>query len=136
MSRILAIDYGGKRCGIAVTDPLRIIANPVCTVETSKIFVFLEDYFGQNDVGIVVLGKPIQMNGQPSQSWEMIQNFATKFVQKFENIKLDFHDERYTSKMASQAIAMSGMPKHKRESKALIDRTSAVIILQSYLEQK
>lgn len=133
MGRILAIDYGGKRCGVAVTDPLRIIANAVETVPTSTIFEFLDKYFTANEVDIIVVGKPVQMNGQPSQSWESILIFAQNFEQKYPNIPIKFHDERFTSKMASQAIALSGMPKYKRQSKELIDKTSAVIILQSYL---
>lgn len=134
MGRILAIDYGGKRCGIAVSDPLKIIANPVETVETVRIFPFLTKYFSEHDVEEIVVGKPLQMNGQPSQSWEGILTFCAKFEVKFPNIPIKFHDERFTSKMASSAIAQSGLPKHKREQKGLIDLTSAVIILQSYLK--
>lgn len=133
MARILAIDYGTKRCGIAVSDPLRMIANPVDTILTTKIFEFLENYIEPNHVDTIVIGKPKQMNGQPSQSWPFIVAFAQKLQTFHPNVQINFHDERFTSKMASQAIALSGMPKHKRESKALIDRTSAVIILQSYL---
>ena len=135
MARILAIDYGGRRCGIAVTDPLQIIANPLETVLTKDLDVYLEKYIADNDVEKLVLGMPRQMSGELSQSWEMIEAFSELFKIKYPSIPVDFQDERYTSKMASRVIAQSGLPKMKRQEKGLVDRTSAVIILQSYMER-
>ncbi len=135
MGRVLAIDYGGRRCGLAVTDPLQIIANPLETVLTKDLDAYLENYFRVNDVEKLVLGMPRQMSGEMSQSWEMIEAFSEAFKIKYPSIIVDFQDERYTSKMASRVIAQSGLPKMKRQEKGLVDRTSAVIILQSYMER-
>ena len=135
MGRILAIDYGGRRCGIAVTDPLKIIANPLDTVLTVDLENYLAKYIEENNVEKLVLGMPRQMSGELSQSWPMIEQFSEAFKVKYPNIPVDFQDERYTSKMASRVIALSGLPKMKRQQKGLVDRTSAVIILQSYMEK-
>lgn len=134
MSRILAIDYGMRRCGVAVTDTLALCANPLDTIATTDIFKYTTDYVNQNDVSVIVLGKPTQMNGTPSQSWPEIEKFSITLQNALPDIEIKFVDERFTSKLASAAIAQSGMPRNKRQQKGLIDRTSAVIILQSYLE--
>lgn len=134
MGRILAIDYGMRRCGVAVTDPLCLIANPLDTIATNEILKYVTNYVATNQVSTIILGKPTQMNGTPSQSWPAIEDFSVKLGEVLPGVEIKFVDERFTSKMASAAIAQSDLPKHKRQEKGLIDRTSAVIILQSYLE--
>ena len=136
MPRILAIDYGQKRTGIAVTDPLQIIASGLQTIETKQVFDFLKTYFQTEKVEKIILGEPKQMNGQPSQSAEIIQKFAEKFKTTFPGVPLEFVDERFTSKMAFQTIIASGLKKKQRQNKALIDEIAATIILQSYLERR
>ncbi len=136
MPRILSIDYGLKRTGIAVTDELQIIASGLTTVDTPQIFAFLKDYFGKEKVEEVILGEPKQMDGTASQSADMINAFAEKFVIEFPTIKLIKVDERFTSKMAFQTMISSGLKKKQRQNKALIDEISATILLQDYLSQK
>lgn len=134
MGRILAIDYGSKRVGLAVTDILRISANPLATVATGDILEFIERYFATNDVDLIVVGKPQRMNGDMSMIWPAIEKFVEELGKKT-GCEIKFEDERFTSKMASAAIAQSGLPRNKRQDKGLIDRTSAVIILQSFMER-
>ena len=134
MGRILAIDYGLKRVGIAVTDPLKIIANSLATVETSTLLSFLSDYFSKEQVECIVVGLPKQMNNQPSESMKYIEVFVNKFRASFPNIPVEYMDERFTSKIAVQAMVQGGVKKMDRRNKALIDSVSATIILQSYLE--
>lgn len=134
MGRILAIDYGAKRTGIAVTDPMKIIANSLTTVETSKLLDFLTNYFSKEQVECVVVGLPKQMNNQPSESMPYIEEFVKKFKSRFPQITVTYIDERFTSKMAVQAMVQGGVKKKDRQNKALIDSISATIILQSYLE--
>lgn len=134
MGRILAIDYGLKRVGIAVTDPMKMIANVLTTVETPKLMDFLLGYFAKEQVETMVVGLPKQMNNQPSQSMPFIEEFVGKFKAKFPQIPVIYVDERFTSKMAVQAMVQGGVKKHDRQNKALIDSVSATIILQSYLE--
>lgn len=134
MGRIMSIDFGRKRCGIAVTDLSRIIANGLTTVGTSQIWVFLEDYLGKELVDEVVIGYPRQMNNQPSQAVEYIDPFREKLVKKYPNMKVTLYDERFTSKMASMAMIEGGMKKKDRQKKELVDKISATIILQSYME--
>ncbi len=134
LGRILAIDYGLKRVGIAVTDPLKIIANSLTTVETLKIFDFLSAYVSKEQVERLVVGLPKQMNNQPSESMANIEEFVNKFQITFPNIPVEYVDERFTSKMAVQAMVQGGVKKKARQNKALIDSVSATIILQSYLE--
>ena len=134
LGRILAIDYGAKRVGIAVTDPLKIIANSLTTIETSKILDFLADYFSKEQVECLVVGLPKQMNNQPSESMPYIEAFVKKFQTRFPQIAVAFADERFTSKIAVQAMVQGGVKKKDRQNKALIDSVSATIILQSYLE--
>lgn len=134
MGRILAIDYGLKRVGVAVTDPLKIIANSLTTVETAKLMDFLSDYFLKENVECLVVGLPKQMNNQPSESMVYIEEFVAKFRTRFPNMPVNYVDERFTSKLAVQAMVQGGVKKKDRQNKALIDSVSATIILQSYLE--
>lgn len=135
MSRILAIDYGKKRTGLAVTDPMRIIASGLQTVETDKLFEFLKDYFSKEKIEIVIIGEPRQMDGTPSESAAMIDVFVAKFTTEFPNIKIERMDERFTSKMAMRSLVDSGVKKKKRQNKGLLDEISATIILQDYLNK-
>lgn len=133
--RILAIDYGKKRTGLAVTDPLRIIASGLTTIETPQLFSFLKDYFSKEKVEIVIIGEPKQMDGTPSESTEIIEKFILQFRQEFPTIKIERMDERFTSKMASKTLLDSGLKKKKRQNKALIDEVAATIMLQDYLNK-
>ena len=136
MGRILAIDYGQKRVGLAVTDPLKIIATRLETVPTHEIWIYLKNYFAKEKVEKVIIGYPVQMNNQPSQSVEYINPFIRKFLKEYPDIPLEQVDERFTSKMAFQAMIDAGLKKKDRQNKETIDAVSATIILQSYLEQK
>lgn len=136
MSQIIAVDFGEKRCGLAATDDLQIIASGLAGIFTSDIFSFFEKYFKDNKVEGIVVGLPTRLNGEISTVETEIQKFIEKFSQKYPEIWIDREDERFTSKMAAQAISLSGKNKKKRESKHLLDEVSAVLILQSYLEQK
>ena len=134
MGRIIAIDYGTKRTGLAVTDPLRIIANALETVETKGLEKWLADYFTKNDVDIIVLGKPSQMNGQPSETMRFIEPLAARLRRAYPDKEVVLYDERFTSVMAHRAMLESGIGKMARRDKALVDRISATIILQSYMD--
>ena len=134
MGRILAIDYGTRRTGLAVTDPLRIIAGALATVETKQLEKYLADYFSKNDVDIIVLGKPSQMNGQPSETMRYIEPLAGRLRHAYPDKQVVLYDERFTSVMAHRTILESGIGKMARRDKALVDRISATIILQSYME--
>ena len=137
MARILAIDYGKKRTGIAVTDPLQIIASGLTTVETPKLFDFLKDYFQKEEVETVVVGYPFQMeNSRTAHSVPLIDSFIKRFQKNFPHIPVEKEDEHFTSKMATQAMIDGGVKKMKRRDKALVDKISAAIILQSYMERK
>lgn len=135
MSRIIAIDYGKKRTGLAVTDPLRIIASGLQTVESDEVFVFLTEYFSKEKVEIALIGEPLQMDGTPSESTEIIEKFVERFKTEFPDIKIERVDERFTSKMASRTLIDSGLKKKKRQDKALLDEVSATIMLQDYLNR-
>lgn len=135
MSRIIAIDYGKKRIGLAITDPLKLIASGLQTIETDKIFPFLKDYFSKEKVETALVGEPKQMDGTPSESTEIIEKFVEKFKTEFPDIKLERVDERFTSKMASRTLIESGLKKKKRQDKALLDEVSATIMLQDYLNR-
>lgn len=135
MGRILAIDYGRKRSGIAVTDELRIIASPLCTASSVELIAYLKDYTTREKVDALVVGESLQMNGQPSQSAEFIEPFVKLLAKTFPGIPVERVDERFTSKMASQAILQSGAKKKDRQDKSLVDMVSAAIMLQSYLEK-
>jgi putative Holliday junction resolvase len=134
MGRILAIDYGRKRVGIAVTDTLQLIANGLTTVSTDTLFSFLEKYVEKEKVAEFVIGLPKQMNNEPSESMKYITPFITGLRNKFPSIPVIMFDERFTSKLAQQTMLESGINKKNRQNKALIDQISATILLQSYLE--
>ena len=136
MSRILALDYGEKRIGIAVTDEMQIIASGLTTVHTHEIFGFLEDYLKKEQVELFLVGEPKQMNNTASESEKLIGPFIDKLGKKFSHIPIKRVDERFTSKMAFQTMIDSGLKKKQRQNKALIDEISATIILQSYLYNK
>ena len=134
MGRIIAIDYGTRRTGLAVTDPLRIIANALDTVETKQLERYLADYFAKNDVDIIVLGKPSQMNGAPSETMRYIEPLAGRLRHAYPEKRVVMYDERFTSVMAHRTMLESGIGKMARRDKALVDRISATIILQSYMD--
>ena len=136
MGRILAIDYGTKRTGIAVSDPLRIIAGGLTTVATRELERWLAQYFAENDVTTVVLGKPTQMNGQPSETWRFVEPLAARLRRAYPDKEVVFHDERFTSVMAHRAMLESGIGRMARRDKALVDKISATIILQSYMDAR
>ena len=133
MSRILAIDYGIKRTGIAVTDEFQIIASGLTTIPSETAITFLKDYFFKENVSVVLIGEPKQMNGQPSESTEIIEKFVQKFKSTFPEMKVERSDERFTSKMAFQTMIDSGLKKKQRQNKALVDEIAATIMLQDYL---
>ena len=134
MGRILAIDYGRRRTGIAVSDPLRIIAGGLTTVETKELEKFLKDYMAANEVDIIVVGKPKQMNGEPSETWRYIEPLAGRLRKAYPDKEVVFFDERFTSVIAHRTMLESGIGKMARRDKALVDKISATIILQSYME--
>lgn len=136
MGRILAIDYGRKRVGIAVTDPLQIIANSLTTVHSKDIWDFLSDYLKKEDVECIVVGYPKQMNNQASEAVRFINPFLKKLTKTYPDMDVKLVDERFTSKMAHQTMIDAGLKKKDRQNKALVDTISATIILQSYLEQR
>jgi putative Holliday junction resolvase len=136
MPRILAIDYGQKRTGLAVTDELQIIASGLTTIPSETALEFLADYFSMENVVKVLVGDPKQMNNQPSESAEIIDKFVATFRSAFPAMELIRVDERFTSKMAFQSLIDSGMKKKQRENKGLIDEISATIMLQDYLSRK
>lgn len=136
MPRIMAFDYGTKRVGIAVTDPLQIIATGLDTVHPKDVINYLSGYFQTEVVERFIVGEPKQMDGTPSQSAQHVKGFITLLKRTFPQIPIETIDERFTSKMASSAIAQSGFKKSDRQDKSRIDTISATIILQSYLEKK
>lgn len=136
MPRILAIDYGQKRTGIAVTDEMQIIASGLTTIASETAIAFLKEYFNKEKVERVLIGEPKQMNGEPSQSAGIIEKFVLLFTTAFPEMKIERVDERFTSKMAFQTMIDSGLKKKQRQNKALIDEISATIMLQDYLSRK
>lgn len=134
MGRIMAIDYGTRRTGIAVSDPLRIIAGGLVTVETKELERWLADYFAREDVSTIVLGKPLQMDGTPSETWRYVEPLAARLCRAYPDKEVCFHDERFTSVMAHRTMLESGIGRMARRNKALVDKISATIILQSYME--
>ncbi len=136
MGRILAIDYGQKRVGIAVTDELRMIASGLKTVASKDIWTFLSDYLKQEKVDAIVVGEPRDMMNRPSDSSRFVEPFVRKLRKIYPKLKVDRFDERFTSKMAFQAMIDGGLGKKQRQNKALVDTISATIILQSYLESQ
>lgn len=136
MARILAIDYGRKRVGLAVTDPMQIIANGLDTVAANELLDYLEKYISQEEVELFVVGYPKQLNNEDSESMKYLKPFLGKLKKKFPEIPVEMVDERFTSKIAFQTMIDGGLKKKQRQDKALIDKVSATIILQSYMETK
>lgn len=134
MGRFLAIDYGKKRIGIAVSDPLQLIANGLKTVTPLEIFPFLKDYFERETVDVVVVGWPMNLNNKPSEAMKYVQPFVTGLKRKYPDLKVELVDERFTSVLAHKAMIDGGLKKKARQNKALVDEISATIILQSYME--
>jgi len=135
LGRVLAIDYGRKRVGLAVTDPLKMIASRLDTVSSGQIWTFLENYFLREEVERVVVGYPRQLNNEPSESLRYINPFLKDFRKRYPHMPLELADERFTSKMALRTMVDAGLKKSDRQDKALVDGLSATIILQSWLEQ-
>lgn len=133
MGRILAIDYGTKRTGIAVSDPLRLIAGGLETVPTKQLEAWLADYFAKEPVTTIVLGKPAKMDGTPSDTWRFIEPLALRLRRAYPDKEVLFYDERFTSVMAHRTMLESGIGRMARRNKALVDKISATIILQSYM---
>ena len=136
MGRILAIDYGRKRTGLAVTDALRITANPLLTIETNQLIHWLTDYFAHEQVDEVVIGHPTQMNGENSESMNYIRPFMGVFKKTFPDKPITMFDERFTSVLAHRAMIDGGMKKKDRQNKAVVDKIAACIILEDYLESR
>ena len=136
MPRILAIDFGRKRCGIAVTDPLCIIANPLATVETSKLIEYVSGYVKENEVSKVVAGYPRTVRGEDSETVKFMTPVLTRLAKAIEPVPIDYYDERFTSVLAHRAMIDGGMGKMARRDKAVVDRISASIILNDYLSSK
>ena len=137
MGRLLAIDYGKKRTGIAVTDTLQIIANGLCTVETSKLFDFLSDYLSKESVEKIIVGQPKQTNGEDSENMKRITPFVNRLRKLYPTLPITFYDERFTTVLAHQAILESGIGKKaRRENKGLVDQISATIILEDYMRSR
>jgi putative Holliday junction resolvase len=132
--RILSIDYGGKRTGLAVTDPLKIIATGLTTVETPKLMAFLKDYFSKEPVELVIIGMPVNWDDSATHATPLVQKFIKEFQKNFPSVPIKEVDERFTSKLASQAMVQMGMKKKQRQDKAMIDQIAATIMLQEYLQ--
>lgn len=135
--RILSIDYGKKRTGIAVTDPLQLIANGLATVSTSQLFDFLRDYVGREQVERIVIGKPMQPNGAPSENLQRVEQFVNRWRKACPAIPIEYYDERFTSVLAHRVLLDSGVKKKtRRENKGLVDEISATIILQDWMSAR
>jgi putative Holliday junction resolvase len=134
MGRVLAIDFGRKRTGLAVTDMLRMTANPLITIPTHTLEAWLKDYFSHEQVDEVVIGHPRQMSGEDSESMQYIQPFINRFRKVFPEMPLKEYDERFTSVIAHQAMIAGGLKKSKRQDKAVVDKIAACIILEGYLD--
>ncbi|MDD6804530.1 MAG: Holliday junction resolvase RuvX [Prevotellaceae bacterium] len=133
MARILSIDYGKKRCGLAVTDPLKIIPGGLATVATPELMAFLDDYLRREEVELIVVGEPRQPNGQPSENYARVKSWAGQFCKLHPEVPLQFYDERFTSVLAHKAMLDGGLKKKARQNKALVDEISATIILQDFM---
>jgi putative Holliday junction resolvase len=133
MARILSIDYGGKRTGLAVTDPLQIIATGLTTVETPKLFKFLKEYFAKEPVELILMGEPKNWDDSDTHATPLVKMAVERLKRQFPTIPVKMWDERYTSKMASQAMIEMGLKKKQRQNKALVDEIAATIMLQEYL---
>lgn len=136
MSRILSIDYGKRRTGLAVTDPLQIIAGGLCTVDTPQLMAYLTQYMQREEVERIVIGLPTQPNGQPSENQARVREFTGRLKKAFPELDVVFWDERFTSVLAHHTMLESGISRKRRQDKALVDEISATIILQSYMESR
>ena len=136
MARILSIDYGRKRTGLAVTDPLQIIAGGLATVSTSELFDWLQSYMLREPVERIVIGEPRQPNGQPSENLQRVQQFVNRWRKVHPEVPIEYYDERFTSVLAHQAMLDGGLRKKARQDKALVDEISATIILEDYLRSR
>ena len=136
MARILSIDYGKKRTGLAVTDPLQIIAGGLATVSTSELFDYLTQYVSRESVERIVIGEPRQPNGQPSENLARVQQFVNRWRKQHPDIPIEYYDERFTSVLAHQVMLDAGLKKKARQDKALVDEISATIILEDYLRSR
>lgn len=136
MARILSIDYGKKRTGLAVTDPLQIIAGGLATVATCNLMTYLQSYVARESVERIVVGEPKQLNGEPSENQPRVKQFVAKLRKTLPDIPVEFYDERFTSVLAHKTMIDSGISKKARQNKALVDEISATIILQDYLRMK
>lgn len=136
MARILSIDYGKKRTGIAVTDPLQIIANGLATVSTSELLSYLKDYLSREQVERIIIGRPLQTNGQPSENLQRVEQFVNRWKKEMPDVPVEYVDERFTSVLAHQAMIDGGLRKKARQDKALVDKISATIILEDYLRSR
>ena len=136
MARILSIDYGKKRTGIAVTDPLQLIAGGLATVSTSELFDWLKGYLAKEQVERIVIGEPRQPNGQPSENLARVQQFVNRWRKAMPEVPIEFYDERFTSALAHQAMLDGGLKKKARQNKALVDEISATIILEDYMRSR
>lgn len=133
LARILSIDYGGKRTGIAVSDPLQIIASGLAGVDTKDLFTFLKDYFAKEEVEKVIVGLPYGLDGADTHATPLVKGFVTRFKKEFPTIPIQTVDEQYTSKLAVRALIDSGVKKKERQNKKLVDEMAATIILQEYM---
>ena len=136
MARLIAIDYGTKRTGLAVTDPLGIIASPLETVDTKQLERYLADYFAKEDVSTIVVGEPWQPNGQPSENLQRVRSFVELLKKNFPDKEIVLYDERFTSVIAHRTMIDAGLHKKARQDKSLVDEISATIILQDYMESR
>ena len=136
MARILSIDYGKKRTGLAVTDPLQIIAGGLATVATSELFDFLKAYIAREQVEMIVIGEPRQPNGEPSENLARVQQFVNRWRKAVPEIPIQYYDERFTSVLAHQAMLDGGLKKKARQNKGLVDEISATIILEDFMRSK
>ena len=136
MARLLSIDYGKKRTGLAVTDPLQIIAGGLATVFTSELFAFLQDYVRREAVERIVIGEPRQADGSPSENLERVKQFVNRWKRAVPDIPIEFYDERFTSVLAHRAMLDGGLRKKARQNKALVDEISATILLQDYMRAR
>lgn len=134
--RILSVDYGKKRTGLAVTDPLQIIANGLVTVATSDLMRFLKEYCAKEDVSTIVVGEPWQPNGQPSENLQRVRSFVELLKKNFPDKDIMLYDERFTSVIAHRTMIDAGLHKKARQDKSLVDEISATIILQDYMESR
>ena len=136
MARILSIDYGKKRTGLAVTDPLQIIAGGLATVATSELFDYLKAYIAREQVELIVIGEPRQPNGEPSENLARVQQFVNRWRKAVPEVPIQYYDERFTSVLAHQAMLDGGLKKKARQNKGLVDEISATIILEDFMRSK